>query len=264
MCADAPDQTAQIELAKGNVELGKEALSWWKQQAADAAPLVQRAADRADEVSRAQLSSMQNSTRLANEYDQYRKNTFVPVERKLVDDAMAFNTDAERQRLAGLAGGDTAQAFGSARAQLRRDTGRLGLSAEDGAYRASMADLAAKEALATAFNKNKARSDARTVGRAMLMDSASLGRNLPSQQATSAQLALTAGNSSAGTAQIPVTLAQQQAAMGGQGYGTALQANQAASNIYGNVASAEAGVDAANGQTAGAAGAAIGGIAIAI
>lgn len=264
MCADAPDMTAQIELAKGNVELGKEALSWWKTQAAEAKPTMKRAADTAEEVSRAQLGSMRNQDRLATEYDEYRKGTFQPVERRLVDDAMTFNTEAERERLAGLARADTASAFGAARAQLRRDTGRVGLDPSDGAYRASLADLAGLEALADAGNRNKARADARTVGRAMLMDSASLGRNLPSQQATSAQLALSAGNSAANTGQVPVAMAGQYAQMGASGYNTALQANQSASNIYGDITQARAGADAANGATAGAAGSAIGGIAMAI
>lgn len=235
MCADAPDMTAQIELAKGNVELGREAMAWWKTQAADAKPAMDRAANTAEEVSRAQLSSMRNQDRLATEYDSYRKNTFQPVEERLVGDAMTFNTDAERERLAGVAQADTASAFGGAREQLRRDTGRVGLDANDGAYRAGLASLAGQEALATATNRNKARSDARTVGRAMLMDSASLGRNLPSQQATAAQLALSAGNASSGNAQVPVTMANQYAQMGGQGYGAAINANNSAANIYGNV-----------------------------
>jgi hypothetical protein len=263
-CADAPDMTAQVELAKGNVELGKEALAWYKQQAEEQKPMIQRAADRADQVSLAQLESMKTQTDLSKEYADYSRNTFRPVEKRLVSDAMSFNTEAERERLAGLAAGDTAQAFGAARSQMRRDIGRAGINPADGAYTASLKDLASREALDTARGKNKARSDARTVGRAMLADAASLGRGLPSQQATSAQLAISAGDRAVGNAQVPISLATQNAQLAGAGYGTALQANNAASNIYGQVSSAQAGTDAANGQTAMAGGTAIAGIAMAI
>lgn len=237
MCApDAPDTSAMQQAAKDNVELGREALAWWKDQAKAAAPMIQRAADRADQISLAQLDSMNTNTKLASDYDQYRRTTFQPVEQALVKEAMDFDTEAKREELAGLARGDTAQAFGAARDQLRRSVGAVGGNPSDPGFVAAQASLAGQEALADSFSRNKARADARTVGRAMKMDAAALGRNLPSQQATSAQIALSAGNSAANTGAQPVALAQQGAAMGGQGYGTAIQANQSAANIYGNVA----------------------------
>lgn len=246
-CSDAPDMTAMNNIAAGQVELGREALQWYQQAYRDQQPLVQRAADRADQVSLAQLDSMRTNTRIADDYDRYRRTTFQPLEEGIVRDAQNFDTEAERERLAGLAGADTAQAFGGARDQFRRDVGRSGVNPADGAYGAGLKDMAAQEALATAYGKNKARSDATTLGRAMKMDAASLGRNLPSNQATSAGLALSAGNSAAQTGQMPVSLAQGATQMGGQGYGTAIQANQSAGNLYGQAAQIQQRADDSSG-----------------
>lgn len=256
-CSDGPDMSGVNAAATANVELGREALNWYQQAYRDQQPLVQRAADRADQVSLAQLDSMRTNTRIADDYDRYRRTTFQPLEEGIVRDAQNFDTEAERERLAGLAGADTAQAFGGARDQFRRDLGRSGVNPADGAYAAGLKEMAASEALATAYGKNKARSDATTLGRAMKMDAASLGRNLPSNQATSAQIALSAGNSAAQTGQVPVALGQGQAQLGGAGYGTAIQANNSAGNLYGQAAQAgqqdDSGLWGALGQVGGAA-----------
>lgn len=261
-CADAPDMTPVYEAAKASAELGKEALAWYKQQAADQAPMIQRASDRADQVALKQLSLMDQQLQLGQDYADYNKTTFRPAEEKLVSDAMTFNTDAERERLAGQAGADTAQAFGAARSQLVRDAGRSGIDPNDGAFKSGLTRMAGDEALQSAFLKNKTRQDSRTLGRAMLMDAVSLGRNLPSQQATAAQLALSAGNSGVGNSQVPIALSTANTQLAGQGYGTALQGYNQSGNLYATGAKIEVG-DGGAGLAQGA-GAAIGGIAMAI
>jgi hypothetical protein len=250
-CADEPDLGLMQQAAMDNVQLGREAMQWYQKAHAEQQPLVQRAADTAEEVSRAQLASMKTNDKLAADYDQYRRTTFQPVEEKLVDDAMTFNTDGERERLAGLAGADTAQSFGAARSQLVRDAGRAGVNPADGGFGAGMAQLGAQEALATSFSKNKARQDAKTLGRAMLMDSASLGRNLASQQATSAGLALNAGTSAVGNAGSAVAVQQQATNQGAQGYGMAMKGNESGANIWGQQAKIGAEASASNMQALG-------------
>lgn len=261
-CADAPDMTPVYQAAKESAELGKEALAWYKEQAAAQQPLIQRAADRADQVADKQLAMMDQQINLAGEYDAYRKRVFQPGEEKLMADAMTFNTDQERERMAGEAGGDVAQAFGSARDQLRRDVGRAGINPADGAFTSSLSGMAGQEALQTSFLKNKTRNDAKTMGRAMLTDAVSLGRNLPAQQATAAGIALNAGNAGVQNGMAPVTLSSGNINLAGQGYNMGMQGLNQSGNLYLGGAKTEYG-DGGAGMAQGA-GAAIGGIAMAI
>lgn len=240
MCSDSPDTSGMNRAAEANAAVAQDALNWYKQAYAEQAPLREQAARRADEVAAAQLESMRTQTGLANEYADYNRNTFRPVERSLVSDAMSFDTEAERERQAGLALGDVNQQFASARDQASRDLARRGVNPNDGAWAGMQKQITLGQALAGADAKNKARQNALTLGHALKMDAASLGRNLPSNQATSAQLALTAGNSAAGNAQIPVNIAQSATGMAGQGFQTAIAGNSSAGNLYGQAAQIQA------------------------
>lgn len=83
---------------------------------------------------------------------------------------------------------------------------------------------------------NQARTQAETVGLARRMDAANLGRNLASNRATSAGLALTAGNSSANTGQIPLAAAQSGVNMMNSGYSGAQQGLAGAASTFGQIA----------------------------
>lgn len=235
-CSDAPDTSGMNDAARRSADLGERAMNWYTEEYARQAPMRDRAAQRADEVSLAQLDQMRRQTALTDEYAQRRRTVFDPLEDELVNDARSFDTEAKREELAGLARADTAQAFGNARGQLRRDLGRYGANPADGKFLGMTKDLATSEALADSFGRNKARSDATTLGRAMRYDAAALGRGLASNSATAAGLSINAGNAAAANGQVPVQLAQSGASMMGQGYDRAMQGYGQAGNIYGNQA----------------------------
>lgn len=238
-CSDAPDTAGINQAAKDTAALGKDALEYYKERDRAAEPLRLAAAKRADEVSAAQLESMRTQTGLAKEASDYNRETFRPLERQVVTEAANFDTEAERERLAGLALGDVKQQFSSARAQGERSMARAGVNVSDGVYAGMNKDLVNDEALAGATAKNKARTGATTMGRAMKMDAISLGRGLPGQQATSTGLALSAGRGAVDTAQVPVQMANESTRLAGQGYGTAMQGAQASGNLYGQAANLE-------------------------
>ena len=89
------------------------------------------------------------------------------------------------------------------------------------------------EATAKAGAANKARTNVETQGYARTMDAANLGRGLASNQATSAGVALNAGNSAVSNAGMTLTQGNAAAAQMGQGFNTAIQGNQSAGNLYG-------------------------------
>jgi len=296
-CSDAPDTSGLNRAAEQSSQLGKESLDFFKSVYADQAPYRDQAMSLATRMSDAQLANMGRQSDFADRsldayekattrqgdlmdkqlgfadrqmalsegYDKYRKDVFEPLERGIVSDAQTFDTEGKREELAGMALGDVNQSFDSARQQAARSLMRAGINPNDGAYGGTVKQLALSQALAGADAKTKARQQALTVGRAMKNDAAALGRNLPSNQATSAGLAMSgtggvmgaagagaagaAGNFMAGTqganasgnlalssAMMPMNIAGQGAGLVGQGYGQAMQGNQTAGNLYGQAA----------------------------
>jgi hypothetical protein len=235
-CSDSPNYDGINKAAEANADIAREALQWYRDAYKDQAPAREAASARAAAVSDSQMRAMDTQTRLAQEADDYNKGTFRPLERKLVAESQQFDTEAQREELAGKALGDVRQSFAAARDIGIRDLTRRGVNPNDGNYGSVAKQLALGEAAAGAGAATKAREDAITLGRALKMDAVSLGRGLPSQQATATSLALNAGNSSANNAQTPLQIAQNATNQAGQGYNTAIQGNNSAGNLYGSVA----------------------------
>jgi hypothetical protein len=222
--------------SKRTSQLGQQALDWYKQVYADEAPDRAAASQRAGAVSDAMLRSMNTQTDLANDYSNYNKTTFRPLEQRIVSDAQNYDTLDRRDQAAGRAAGDIELAAASARAAGSRELERMGVNPSDGAYGSMERSADTTLALGKADAMNRAREQVRTTGHAMEMDAASLGRGLPSAQATSAGLALNAGQGAVNSAQVPLQIASQGAGMVGQGYNTAINGMQASGNLYGQVA----------------------------
>lgn len=233
---DAPDNSGINRAAEQNAALGREALDWYKQAYTDQAPARDRAAALAERVSLSQVEGMDTATRLAKEADTYSRTTFRPLEREVVQEARDFDTEAKREELAGLAAGDVQDAAATARGATVRDLTRMGVNPNDGAFGGGLRATENATTLALANAKTKARRDAMAIGDAKKMDAISLGRGLPSQQATQTQLALSSGNAAVGNAQVPVTQAQNATAQAGQGFNTAIQANNSSGNLYAQAA----------------------------
>jgi hypothetical protein len=132
----------------------------------------------------------------SKDYADYMKETFRPVEKEIVRRAIEYSAPEEGDRMAGVARADVAQQFDTQRGTLSRDLSRFGF--DPTRFAAINATLASNEAAASAGAQTNARVQARTIGDAKLNDAAALGRGLPNSQATSAGIALTAGNSAVG------------------------------------------------------------------
>lgn len=257
-CSDAPDSSGINRAAEANAELGGRALDWYQQAYRDQAPARERAAALAERVSLSQVEGMDTATRLAREADTYSRTTFRPLERQVVQEARDFDTEAKREELAGLAAGDVQGAAATARGATLRDLTRMGVNPNDGAFGGSMRATENATTLALANAKTKSRRDSMAIGDAKKMDAISLGRGLPSQQATQTQLALSSGNSAVGNAQVPVSLAQGATSQAGQGFNAAIQGNNSSGNLYATGARLQSESEGSNNSaTAGLAGAAM-------
>ena len=240
MCADAPDTSGINEAAKANAEIGKEALAWYKQMYAEQAPLREQAASTANQVSQQQLASMRQNDSISRDYWDYQKNTFRPLEAGIVSDALGYDNPARRDAAAGRAMADVEQQFGNEAAQQQRAMARMGVNPGSGRMLAMGNQMAMAQAAAKAGAANKARDSIELQGYARKMDAANMGRGLASSQATSAGVAMNAGNSAANTGGMALTQAQLAGNNMAQGFNAAMGANSSAGSLYGQAANIQA------------------------
>lgn len=238
MCSDSPDMSGVNAAAAANAEIAKEALAWYKERDAAEAPLRAEAGRTAIEVANAQLDSMRSNDALAQEYADYQRTTFRPLEQGIVADAQNYDTPEKRQAAAEAAMADVNKGFSTQRSAASRRLAAEGI--DPGSMRAMTAQtgMDVDQALGQAGAAYKARQGVETQGFARRMDAASLGRGLASNQATSAGVALNAGNSAVNNANQPVNNSQRATGTYGAGFGTAISANNSAGNLYGQVAAA--------------------------
>lgn len=242
---------AQADAASDSTELGRERLRFEREQYEEGKPTREALSDRALEVSEAQLDSMRQNDALAADYSEYNRNTFRPLEQGIVADAYSFDTPDKRQAAADAAMGDVNLAFSRSNQANARSLAANGVDPGSARAMAAMQGQGVDQAVATAGAAYHARQGIETLGHARRMDAASLGRNLPSNQATSAQIAMQAGNHSVNNAGVPVQTQQSAGAGMRSGYDAATRAAGQAGNLYGNAADRYGKVANAYAQSAG-------------
>ena len=254
MCSSAPDTSGMNAAAVSQANLSKEQLDWAKQLYADTAPDRAAATARANTVSDAQLAALNKQTALTDDYAAYNKGTFRPLEQSIVADANNFNTPERIDAAVGKATADVNSGFSNVQGQQQRSLARMGVNPNSGKALALGNQTAIAQAAALAGASNKARTDTETLGRAMKMDAASLGRNLPATQATSAGLAVNQGNAAVASGMQSGNINAQGANIMTQGYSGAQSGLAGAANTYGNIAGIQQRADAAGGAAFGALG----------
>lgn len=245
-CSSAPDNSGQNAAALQQAALSKEQLDWAKKIYADTAPDRTDAIQRANAVSDQQLASGKANDALASDYANYNKTTFRPLEQGIVSDAQSYDTPEKRQAAANAAMADTNMAFGAANKATAQQLAANGIDPGSTRAMAVMEGQGVNQATANAGAAYKARQGVETMGAARKMDAASLGRNLPSAQATSAGIALNAGNSSAANGAMSSSINAQGAQIVNQGYSGAQQGLAGASDTYGSIAKQQTSANNAN------------------
>jgi len=205
----------------GMEALGREQLAFSKQQYAEMMPLARQ-------VYGQQMDAQRQQMQQAQDYYDYQRNTFRPVEQGLVRDAQNFSTEGYREQLAGQAAAAAGRAFGVQQEMGQRAMAARGVNPNSGAAMALQAQgnlgLAAQRANAM----TGARTQAEQLGFARRMDVTGLGRGLAGASTAAYQGANTAGSSSMNTAMAPGNQYQQ----GLAGAGTTM----------GNIATGQAGL----------------------
>ena len=210
---------AAREIAAMQNQTAQDTLAFYKEQYSDLKPMLQQ-------LTQNEIAMQQANQKRADEYAQYERSTFRPLERGIVADAAAFDTEAKREQLAGLAAADVNAAFTNARGQENRALQRMGVNPNTGRFAALNQQLTLGQAGALAGAKNQARMDAENIGFARKMDAAGLGRNLATNASTAYGVSLSANQQARGGAMAPAGLM-------GAGYSSAQQGFSGAANSYG-------------------------------
>src|SRR5262252_9715370 len=217
---------ANERIANEQLAMGREQFEWSKQNAASDRAQLQPILNQQMRI------ADQQEARSQEQYD-YWKQSYQPLEQKILSDALNFNTDAERERMAGQAGADVEQAFANQRAQTARDLSRYGINPNSSTALRAAGTLGDQEALAKAGAMNQSRLQSRAMGMAMMNDAANMGRNLVGQSNNAAQLALSAGQAGQGNIMGQTQNAAMTRQIGNANFSNAINANTSAGNIYG-------------------------------
>ena len=191
----APDYTpmanASRETAEIGAKLGREQLDENRRQY----DLNMRAAQ---PIIAAQTAMMDSSRQQGDEYYNYLKDTFRPVERSIVNDAAKYDTQAYRDDMAGKAMADVSIASSNAQGQTGRRMAAMGINPNSGKFAAAERGMELENASMRAGAANGARANAEALGYARKMDAAGLGRNLPGASSGAYQVATGAGSAASG------------------------------------------------------------------
>jgi hypothetical protein len=210
---------ASEKVGMRQAEIAEDTLSFYKQQYADMKPLL-------EQITKSEMDTMAANQKRADEYAEYERSTFRPVEQRLVKDAEEYSTVANQEKLASAAASDLSQAYSNTRDQSNRSLSRLGVNPNSNRFAALNNQLSLDQAANTAGAMTKARSDADNLGFARRMDVTGLGRGLATNASTAYGVSINAGNSAAANAQAGGDFM-------GRGFNTASGIYGGASNAYG-------------------------------
>ncbi len=207
----------------GMEALGREQLAFSRQQYADMLPLAQRVANQ-------QMAAQDQQMRQAQDYYDYQRKTFRPVEQGLVRDAERFSTEDYREQIARDAALQAARAFEGTQAMGDRAAAARGISIDSPAALAMRNRGQYALATGTAQMKNNARTQAEQLGFARRMDVTGLGRGLAGASTAAYGGATGAGTAGMNTAMAPGGQRMQGMQQAGQTMGNVLSSQTSAYN----------------------------------
>ena len=227
---------AQAAAAADANALSAERLEWEKKvYEEDTKPLQQRDQELKERIINKQLDQADKQAQFADEQNAYYKETFQPVERKMVDEAMGYDSSANINKRAGMAAANVNQQFSNAAGQQSRLMGRYGLSSS-GAFK----NQARGQALATVGAQNGAAFDTMDKAISLRAGAANFGRNMPNTASSYYAGSTNSGNSASNAS--TAALSNQMASMTGMSgaYGDRISGINSYGNAMANVYKAQA------------------------
>lgn len=211
--APAPDYSGMEKVANRQLDFAES-------QYADMKPIYQGLANQ-------MMDSQSQQMQQAQDYYNYQRDTFRPVEQGLVRDAERFNTDDYRESKAREAAAAAGTAFKQTQGASNRAMASMGINPNSGRFAAVTGQNNLALAAGRANAMTGARNQAEQLGWARRMDVTGLGRNLAGASTAAYQGAGQAGTGAGNTLAAPGNQLQQGLANAGQTFGNManIQAN---------------------------------------
>jgi hypothetical protein len=233
MGGDAPAPDPLIgQSAQANAELAKESFAFYKDiYKNELLPLQKEQTELGRKLVDRFLATMDKQDQFADEQNQFYKGTFRPVEQKMAQEAMDYDSTDNVNRRMGIAGANVEQAYSQAAQDNARNLSRYGLNPNSSAFAATNERLMRDSALAKAGAQTGAAFDTMDKAIALRAGAANFGRNMPNTAATYYSMAGNSGNQALGAGATGMNSAMAAGNFGGQGFGTAINANNSAGNL---------------------------------
>jgi len=219
----APSADPNIGLAQQKMaQISDEYLQQWKTEVwPEMKAQAQKQEERADEQFELDKITQQKQTAIADEQYQRYKDVYRPMQDDIVRQANEYDTEANRERMAAEAIGDTKNAFAIKQQDDERKMQSYGINPTSGQFSGMRNANSVMEAATAASAATRTREAARQLGWAKKMDAIGLGSGVFGNQATSTGLALNAGNQALMSGQIPMQNANMMGSSMGSAYGGA-------------------------------------------
>lgn len=233
----APPPPDYSGIASSNAEVGRmqretaqEQLAFQKQVYADSKPQQDRLYQLANDVANQQMQIADANQKQANEQWDYYKGTFQPVERKMVDEAMNYDSKARQEQQASQATADVRSQMANANAQQNRAMMGMGVNPNSGRFAGLSRAQAVQAGASTAGAATGARNQVIDKGIGLRAGAASFGRNMTNTAAQSYGLATNAGSSAVGNANTGFMSGTAYPQLLNSGYGSMLAAGNSQIN----------------------------------
>ena len=237
-----PDYGPIASANEASARYAKEAadadLAFRRQVYNDSLPQREELYQLAREVAEQQLGITDESAMRGREQWQEYQDTYLPVERRMVQDAMEYDSPDRRERLRSEAMADTSSALGAQNAVIAREMARYGVNPNSGRFQGTQRQGKLLGAAATAGAGNAAVRGLEDKAISLRAGAASFGRNMPNTAGQALGLATQAGNSAVGNqnAAFMSGMPYAQFAAGGTGNqigaaGMAMQGNLGLGNL---------------------------------
>lgn len=232
MCkSSTPDTSGVNAAALNSSQTSKEALDWYKAEAARTQGRRDQSADLQNQVAAQQLAADQQQTAAAGKTQAFMDSSVRPLEQSIIDKAQNYDTPGREQAAADAATADVRAAQAGQMTTRAQSLARMGYDPTT-----ATSGQAASQALAEAAAATGARRTTQTQGTAMMADAANMGLGIASNQVAQINSGTAAGQGASSAATGAVNTGNSGAALVGQGYGTALQGDQISGNLYGQSA----------------------------
>ncbi|MBU3577603.1 hypothetical protein [Polynucleobacter sp. UK-Kesae-W10] len=183
---------ASVGAANQQTQLARDQFDWNKQNyETNILPQQQKSQAIQDQIAQQSLDSSKQQQQFSTDQQQYYKDTFQPVEKKTVDDANNYDSQANVDKQSGMASANVNQQFSNARNQSARLAGRYGMSSTAFSGPAGSSERA--QALGAAGAATGAATATQDKAIALRAGVANFGRNMPNTSAQFGQISNQSG-----------------------------------------------------------------------